>query len=96
MNKLKTLDEKVVAKMVNLSYEHQLDDKKIEELKKEYSDCPQFTVVLACIKNNLKILEDCIENGVDISICNGHVLRYTVSEGFVGIARLLLKCGIDP
>ena len=35
MNKLKTLDKKVVAKMVNLSYEHQLDDKKIEELKSQ-------------------------------------------------------------
>ena len=42
-----------------------------------------------------KIVEKFINEGVDLSICNDYVLRYTVSKGFGDVSVLLLQNKVE-
>ena len=64
-------------------------------LKKKY-DAKQVDIVIACVSNDIESLKECIDKGYDLSICNGKILRYTVSNGFVELSVLLLKNKIEP
>ena len=81
--------------IVKLAEKGELSKSKIEELKREYNP-KQIELISACLNNDKEIVEKCINEGVDLSICNDYVLRYTVSKGFVGVSLLLLQNKVEP
>lgn len=81
--------------IVKLAEKGELSKSKIEELKREYNP-KQIELISACLNNDKEIVEKCINEGVDLSICNDYVLRYTVSKGFVGVSLLLIRNKVEP
>lgn len=80
---------------VELKEKNMLDDKEIRRLKNMFNP-NDVDIVLACISNNLDLLKSYINKKYDLSVCNGKVLRYTVSQGYVDVSCLLLSNGIEP
>lgn len=80
--------------IVKLAEKGELSKSKIEELKREYNP-KQIELISACLNNDKEIVEKCINEGVDLSICNDYVLRYTVSKGFVGVSLLLIRNKVE-
>ena len=81
--------------IVKLAEKGELSKSKIEELKREYNP-KQIELISACLNNDKEIVEKCINEGVNLSICNDYVLRYTVSKGFVGVSLLLIQNKVEP
>ena len=84
-----------VKNIVKLAETGKLSKSKIEELKEKYNP-KQSELISACLNNDKEIVEKCINEGVNLSICNDYVLRYTVSKGFVGVSLLLLQNKVEP
>lgn len=51
--------------------------------------------VQACINNNLSAAKKYSLNA-DIAVCNGDVIKFCVSEGYIDVSRYLLTLGIQP
>lgn len=83
-----------VKNIVKLAETGKLSKSKIEELKEKYNP-KQIELISACLNNDKEIVEKCINEGVDLSICNDYVLRYTVSKGFGGVSVLLLQNKVE-
>lgn len=83
-----------VKNIVKLAETGKLSKSKIEELKEKYNP-KQIELISACLNNDKEIVEKCINEGVNLSICNDYVLRYTVSKGFVGVSLLLLQNKVE-
>lgn len=81
--------------IVKLAEKGELSKSKIEELKREYNP-KQIELISACLNNDKEIVEKCINEGADLSICNDYVLRYTVSKGFVDVSLLLIQNKVEP
>ena len=81
--------------LISLNDSNKLTENKIAELKKIYNSS-EVDVVCACITNDIKYLKLCIEKNYSLNVCNGEVLRHTVSMGYVEVSKLLLKNGIEP
>ena len=81
--------------IIELKENNNLNEKETSRLKKIFNS-NDVDVVIACISNQVEKLKKYIEEGYDISFCNGKVLRYTVSEGYVELSCLLLRNGIEP
>ena len=81
--------------IIELKESNNLNEKETIRLKRIFNS-NDVDVVIACISNQIEKVKKYINEGYDISICNGKVLRYTVSEGFVELSCLLLKNGIEP
>ena len=81
-----------VKNIVKLAETGKLSKSKIEELKEKYNP-KQIELISACL--NKEIVEKCINEGVDLSICNDYVLRYTVSKGFGDVSVLLLQNKVE-
>ena len=81
--------------LISLNDSNKLTENKIAELKKIYNSS-EVDVVCACIKNDIEYLKLCIEKNYSLNVCNGEVLRHTVSMGYVEVSKLLLKNGIEP
>lgn len=84
-----------VKNIVKLAEAGKLSKSKIEELKEKYNP-KQIELISACLNNDKENVEKCINEGVDLSICNDYVLRYTVSKGFVGVSLLLIQNKVEP
>ena len=84
-----------VKNIVKLAEAGKLSKSKIEELIEKYNP-KQIELISACLNNDKEIVEKCINEGVDLSICNDYVLRYTVSKGFVGVSLLLIQNKVEP
>ena len=82
-----------VKNIVKLAETGKLSKSKIEELKEKYNP-KQIELISACL-NDKEIVEKCINEGVDLSICNDYVLRYTVSKGFGDVSVLLLQNKVE-
>lgn len=81
--------------LISLNDSNKLTENKIAELKKIYNSS-EVDVVCACITNDIEYLKLCIEKNYSLNVCNGEVLRHTVSMGYVEVSKLLLKNGIEP
>lgn len=84
-----------VKNIVKLAEAGKLSKSKIEELKEKYNP-KQIELISACLNNDKENVEKCINEGVDLSICDDYVLRYTVSKGFVGVSLLLIQNKVEP
>lgn len=84
-----------VKNIVKLAEAGKLSKSKIEELKEKYNP-KQIELISACLNNDKEIVEKFINEGVDLSICNDYVLRYTVSKGFGDVSVLLLQNKVEP
>lgn len=84
-----------VKNIVKLAEAGKLSKSKIEELKEKYNP-KQIELISACLNNDKENVEKCINEGVDLSICNDYVLRYTVSKGFVDVSLLLIQNKVEP
>ena len=84
-----------VKNIVKLAEAGKLSKSKIEELKEKYNP-KQIELISACLNNDKENVEKCINEGVNLSICNDYVLRYTVSKGFVGVSLLLIQNKVEP
>lgn len=84
-----------VKNIVKLAETGKLSKSKIEELKEKYNP-KQIELISACLNNDKENVEKCINEGVNLSICNDYVLRYTVSKGFVGVSLLLIQNKVEP
>ena len=80
--------------IINLKYKDMLTVGNVARLKKIHG-CKDVDIALACVNNNVEKLKEYIQRGYDISICNDSILRFTVSEGYVEISKLLLKNGVE-
>ena len=80
--------------IVKLKENNRLNDISLNELKEKY-DSSNVDVVCACVTNNIEKLNECINKGDNISICNGAVLRYTVEKQYVELSLILRKHGIE-
>ena len=83
-----------VKNIVKLAETGKLSKSKIEELKGKYNP-KQIELISACLNNDKEIVEKFINEGVDLSICNDYVLRYTVSKGFGDVSVLLLQNKVE-
>lgn len=83
-----------VKNIVKLAEAGKLSKSKIEELKEKYNP-KQIELISACLNNDKEIVEKFINEGVDLSICNDYVLRYTVSKGFGDVSVLLLQNKVE-
>ena len=83
-----------VKNIVKLTETGKLSKSKIEELKEKYNP-KQIELISACLNNDKEIVEKFINEGVDLSICNDYVLRYTVSKGFGDVSVLLLQNKVE-
>jgi hypothetical protein len=83
-----------VKNIVKLAETGKLSKSKIEELKEKYNP-KQIELISACLNNDKEIVEKFINEGVDLSICNDYVLRYTVSKGFGDVSVLLLQNKVE-
>jgi len=83
-----------VKNIVKLAETGKLSKSKIEELKEKYNP-KQIELISACLNNDKEIVEKCINEGVNLSICNDYVLRYTVSKGFGDVSVLLLQNKVE-
>ena len=83
-----------VKNIVKLAEAGKLSKSKIEELKEKYNPT-QIELISACLNNDKEIVEKFINEGVDLSICNDYVLRYTVSKGFGDVSVLLLQNKVE-
>lgn len=81
--------------IIELKENNMLDATETNRLKSMFNS-KDVDVVISCICNELEKIKKYIDDGYDISICNDHVLRYTVSHGFVELSCLLLRNGIEP
>lgn len=81
--------------IIELKESNNLNEKETIRLKRIFNS-NDVDVVIACISNQIEKVKKYINEGYDISICNGKVLRYTVSEGYVELSCLLLRNGIEP
>ena len=81
--------------LISLNDSNKLTENKIAELKKIYNSS-EVDVVCACKTNDIEYLKLCIEKNYSLNVCNGEVLRHTVSMGYVEVSKLLLKNGIEP
>lgn len=84
-----------VKNIVKLAETGKLSKSKIEELKEKYNP-KQIELISACLNNDKEIVEKCINEGVNLSIFDDYVLRYTVSKGFVGVSLLLIQNKVEP
>lgn len=84
-----------VKNIVKLAEAGKLSKSKIEELKEKYNP-KQIELISACLNNDKENVEKCINEGVNLSICNDYVLRYTVSKGFVDVSLLLIQNKVEP
>lgn len=85
-----------VKNIVKLAEKGELSKSKIEELKREYNP-KQIELISACLKNDMASVEKIINEGkIDLSICNDYVIRYTVTKGWIGISKILLKHNVEP
>lgn len=85
----------LLKELISLNDSNKLTENKIAELKKIYNSS-EVDVVCACITNDIEYLKLCIEKNYSLNVCNGEVLRHTVSMGYVEVSKLLLKNGIEP
>lgn len=83
-----------VKNIVKLAETGKLSKSKIEELKEKYNP-KQIELISACLNNDKEIVEKFINEGVDLSICNDYVLRYTVSKGFGDVSVILLQNKVE-
>ena len=83
-----------VNEIINLKYKDMLTVGNVAKLKNLHG-CKDVDLALACVNNNVEKLKEYIQRGYDLSICNDAILRFTVSEGYVEISKLLLKNGVD-
>lgn len=81
--------------IIELKESNNLNEKETIRLKRIFNS-NDVDVVIACISNQIEKVKKYLNEGYDISICNGKVLRYTVSEGYVELSCLLLRNGIEP
>ncbi len=81
--------------IIELKESNNLNEKETIRLKRIFNS-NDVDVVIACISNQIEKVKKYINEGYDISICNGKVLRYTVSVGYVELSCLLLRNGIEP
>lgn len=83
-----------IENIISLKHSSKLNVDNVEKLKKLHGS-ENVELVLSCINNDIEKLEEYIQRGYDLSICNDKVLRFTVSEGYVELSKLLLKNGVD-
>ena len=83
-----------VKNIVKLAEAGKLSKSKIEELKEKYNP-KQIELISACLNNDKEIVDKFVNEGVDLSICNDYVLRYTVSKGFGDVSVLLLQNKVE-
>lgn len=81
--------------IIELKESNNLNEKETIRLKRIFNS-NDVDVVIACISNQIEKVKKYLNEGYDISICNGKVLRYIVSEGYVELSCLLLRNGIEP
>lgn len=86
---------KLLDEIIDLNNTDKLTVKKLEELKNKYNP-REVDIVCACVTNDIDYLNSCIEKNFSLNICNGPVLRHTVSMGYIEISCLLLRNGIQP
>lgn len=86
---------KLLDEIINLNNTDKLTVNKVAELKHKYNP-REVDVICACVTNDVDYLNFCIKNNYSLNICNGEVLRHTVSMGYVEVSRILLKNGIEP
>ncbi len=85
----------LVEEIISLFEGDKLTVSKIKELKEKY-DPNDVDVVSACITDDIDSLTEYIQKGYNLYICNDKVLRYTVSNGYIEVSKMLLKNGIEP
>lgn len=85
----------LLKEIISLNDSNKLTENKIAELKDIYNSS-EVDVVCACVTNDIEYLKLCIEKNYSLNVCNGEVLRHTVSMGYVEVSKLLLKNGIEP
>lgn len=81
--------------IIELKESNMLDVTETNRLRSMFNS-KDVDIVISCVLNEVDKLKKYIDEGYDISICNDHVLRYTVSQGFVELSCLLLRNGIEP
>ena len=75
-----------VKNIVKLAEAGKLSKSKIEELKEKYNP-KQIELISACLNNDKENVEKCINEGVNLSICN--------DQGFGDVSVLLLQNKVE-
>ena len=83
-----------VRNIIKLAERGKLSRGVIQNLKKKYYS-EQVNLILACLSNDKDSVKKCINDGVDLSICNDYVIRYTVTKGWSEISKLLLNHNVE-